>query len=227
MHRPLISQVFKTSVMLLFFGLIIISCRHETGEQANRGEEDRYWESENFHPKVLEQRDDPVLHKWSQFYQQVDTAFRLAAFVPDDSVTVSPMKGTIKSVNDPDFDPLYSEFLIYAPDNSRYIDIDSYLWRLNASGDLDFEVDQEINLVDVETDSITRVGFLGPSYRIEEVVWLDESHILLLGNQEGNQPYLQQLDLNTFQGRIFRYPTKIHSKKDYYLQRIQSLLKKK
>lgn len=223
MQRSFTPQAFKTYLVLFFFGLVIISCRNEKN---NQEEPNSYSESEYLQPEELEQLDDTVLHRWSQFYQQEDTAFRLSAFVPGDSVTVSPMKGTIKTVNDPGFDPLYSEFLIYSPDNRRYIDFDSYLWHLNANGDPDFEVDQEINLVDVQTDSVTRIGFLGPSYRIEDVIWLDESRVLLLGNQEGNQPYLQQLDLTTFEGIVFRYPTKIHSENEYHLQRIQSLLRK-
>ena len=103
--------------------------------------------------------------------------------------------------------------------------MDSYLWSLGKEDNIDFSVDQEINLVDLKTDSVTRIAFFGPSYRVEEVVWLDNQRVLLLGIGDGNQPFVQQIDLNALSGRVYTYPDSIDIQDQYLEQRIQSRLK--
>lgn len=214
-------------LFILCCSLSFLACQNQSTEQSESVESgDAESEDEFFLSEVLTDRKDSTLLRWSHFYQTQDSIFELSAFVPEDSVHVSPMKGTVKAISDPAFHAVYTPFLIFSPDSSRYIDIDSYLWTLDAYGDPSFEADQEINLIDMKTDSVTRVGFLGPSLRIEEVIWLDDTNLVLLGNQDGDRPFIQKLNLETFAGRKYLYPRRIHRDGDYIERRIRHHLRK-
>lgn len=219
-----ITSTFLFSALVLMF--LMQSCRHQNpkDEQSDAEQDDASSVEQLDQPSWIKKPDSAFL-TWQRFYQEHDSNFRSSRFTAKDSLRISPIQGTVKTIHDRDFDPVYANFLVYAPDSSRYIDMDSYLWSLGKEDNIDFSVDQEINLVDLKTDSVTRIAFFGPSYRVEEVVWLDNQRVLLLGIGDGNQPFVQQIDLNALSGRVYTYPDSIDIQDPYLEQRIQSRLK--
>ncbi|MVZ60870.1 hypothetical protein [Sphingobacterium humi] len=218
------SHVFTriSSISLgLFLIFSILACQNNRQEQNNHSSSE---EPDSNKVLSLQQQWDTLsdgnLTDWKQYYQQYDSSFHLAHFQAGDSIHINPMKATAKASYDPDFNPIYTSFLIYAPSKNKYIDIDSYFWFPDEKGEPAFEADQEVSLVDLEQKSSTRISFSGPSERIEQVTWLNEQEVLLLGINYEKQPYIQHLNLKTNHGRLYHYPSSIPGTHDYLLNRI-------
>jgi hypothetical protein len=97
-----------------------------------------------------------------------------AAFVPDTNYFSS-----------------YGQFFKYAPDSSKFIDLDSYniSIRKNKEGKLigsDQEPETEISLIDLKKKEKLRLLFMGPGNSIEDAAWIDNDNLILIGYMEND-----------------------------------------
>lgn len=169
-----------------------------------------------------------TLHNWEKYYQtEIDSLFSLEHFVYESKSDISKMEGTIYGIFDEQFNPIYTDFLIYSPDRKKYIDIDSYQWSVDKlTNKLMFDVDQEINLVDIPNEKVWRIGFLGPSYWVEDAFWQSDSIVMLLQNSYDQVPFIHKINIETGKQTTFVYKDTLRKKSDYVIQRIQKILKR-
>jgi hypothetical protein len=128
--------------------------------------------------------------------------FKLTKFWREDSPlvrTFEPTRGYYET---------YGPFLVYSPDSTHFIDLDSYnvQIRKTSNGKLAGNAqgpDTEVSLVDRNNKKRIRLLFFGPGGSIEDAKWIDNETLLLIGTVEG----IKDGELNA---GIFRYhiPTK-------------------
>jgi hypothetical protein len=152
---------------------------------------------------------DPTLQNWLSYYQKIYSEVKLGSFKFTSSDSLRITSGHILGNYDPDFDPVYSNFLIHSEDQKKYIDIDSYLWSIGDDGAVLFSADQEINLVDIDNKSVSRVAFRGPSQWVEDAFWQNDETVVLLENNYDYQPVITVLNLKTKRRLTFRCNDKI------------------
>jgi|SRR5690554_2266881 len=199
--------------LLLIICFLILSC-NEDKKQENRIDES------------IEHVKHPDLAQWINYYQtEIDSSFLVSKFIFEAETTITKTEGSATPRFDKSFDKIYSDFLIYSPNQKKYIDIDSYQWSLNtATNEPMFEVDQEITLVDLESEKVWRIGFLGPSYVVENALWQNDSIVLLLQNSYDQVPSIQKVNVNTFSKSTYIYNDTLAKKSDYRIKRINKIL---
>lgn len=165
------------------------------------------------------------LKKWEEYYQRMDENFDLRKFEFQNSSALTIMKGSIPGKLDSKFDSIYHSFLIFNPDKSQYIDMDSYHWKLSEEGELLFNADQEINLVDLKDSTVTRIAFRGPSFTVEDAFWESSHRIILLEGTYENSPNISLIDLDEKQIYSYTYPDTLPGKSNYKTERIRQKLK--
>jgi hypothetical protein len=111
--------------------------------------------------------------EWKNFelvrFWKVDDAARSEKFLPEKN-----------------YYQAYGSFLKYAPDSSRFIDLDSYNIdiRRNKDGKLigyEQGPDVEVSLIDLNKKEKKRLLFLGPGNSVEDATWIDNDNLLLIG----------------------------------------------
>ncbi len=154
----------------------------------------------------IKPEDHENLVEWMAYYQERENTFSLGRFEKDrEKYSKHFMKGSVSGTFDDAFNPIYEPFLVYRKDRKQYIDLDSYAWELDEN-ELDFDVDQEINWVDVEKKTVTRIGFTGPGFTIENAFWKNDSVAVLLGRglfDEGPKLFINEINLVTQTGKLF------------------------
>lgn len=148
----------------------------------------------NLQPE-LENNTNSNLKAWVNYYTQDGNSFSLAKFELKNTDTIHFLPGTIIPAYESDFDTVYKPYLFYSPDRSKYIDIDSYWWRIGDNDKIGFEPDQEIDLVNLKTKEVSRIKFFGPSEWVETVVWETNDIVYLLENTIYNVPVISKIDL--------------------------------
>lgn len=118
--------------------------------------------------------------------------------------------GTIYGDFDKEFNKNHIEFLINSPDNSQYIDLDSYTreFELNEKNQLIWigdEVDQEINWVNRKNNEIKRIAFCGATSSVEDAKWLNNSTVGLYGINDNNL-CITIIDLKNQDYKLFCHP---------------------
>ncbi|UZR93915.1 hypothetical protein [Chondrinema litorale] len=151
------------------------------------------------------------LKEWTEYYQTLDASFDLAKFQFQNLDTIRDIEGTVAGTFDESFKEIYNDFLIYSPDKKRYLDIDSYYWQ-EENGNAVFSPDQEINLVDIEKETVTRVAFNGPSLTVESAFWIDNQTFFLLENsvEDGSSPFIAEFDLANELIKYYQYSDSVH-----------------
>ena len=137
-----------------------------------------------------------TLAKWMKYYQELEPNFQLIYFEFESVDSLQLMQGNVFGNFDKNFDPIYSDFIVHRTDKKQYVDFDSYQWTLDENETPLFSPDQEINLIDQENQTVTRIGFRGPSQWVEDAFWENDSTIVLLENSYEKQPIISKLDLS-------------------------------
>ncbi len=162
------------------------------------------------------------LDKWLKYYGLTQEAF----------VDSSPM--TEEKLYSVDYDylsdtnDLYRDFFIFSPDSAHFIDLDSYslalerdsLGQLVSDGS---EVDTETALIDIKGKRRIRVLFCGTACWPEEIQWINDDFVYILGFSEGidgeavvNYPTIWMYEIsNSFFQEIRAEKTIDTSKRDY------------
>jgi hypothetical protein len=112
-------------------------------------------------------------------------SFQLTRFWKEDSMFTRPF------IPQPDFYRKYGSLLIYSPDSTRFIDLDSYNIdiEINANGErigLPQGPDTEVSLVDLPEKIKTRLLFVGPGNSVEDASWLDNENLVLLTSADNH-----------------------------------------
>lgn len=146
-------------------------------------------------PSIRSLEEIPTMNNWLNFYKIHNPEFSLGNFELQKTEKLETMTGSVSGKFDPEFDSTYEPFLIYNPSKTFYIDLDSYHWTLDGEGNPMFEADQEVNLVNLNDQSVSRIAFYGPSYWAEDAFWLTDSVFVILVNNDENLPGFQLFNL--------------------------------
>lgn len=136
-----------------------------------------------------------TLKNWLEFYKNAQTPINLSNFTLKPNRKLELKEGHIKANYEPGFDSTYEPFLIYNPSKTMYLDIDSYNWFLDKEGVAQFDADSEINLVNLNDKTVSRIAFYGPSSWVDDAFWMSDSVFVLLENNYENLPSLQVYNL--------------------------------
>ena len=169
-----------------------------------------------------------VFQKWASYYQQFDPDFSWENFNKKETDSLQILPGSVLPVWHPDFKSYYRPLLIYSPDSSHYIDIDSYLWFVideNASDpEIGYSPDQEINLINFNDSTVNRIAFRGPNQRVEEALWLDKQTISLLENNENGIPMISIIKIEQQMVNYYEYPDSVTTTSGYWQKRIEKAI---
>ncbi len=83
--------------------------------------------------------------------------------------------------------------------------MDSYNWFVDDNNIAGFEIDQEINWVNIEEKKIYRIVFRGSSEWVEDVFWKNDSVVFLLENNYYKCPKITSINLSSGEGQQFVY----------------------
>lgn len=145
---------------------------------------------------VIPVESSKIYRQWIQYYKTNDTTFSIDKFKLESVDSLRSISGNVYGVFDEEFDSIYSNFLVYKSDKKQYVDFDSYQWSLDENKVPVFSPDQEVNLVDIEDKTVTRIGFRGPSQWVENIFWENDSTIVFLENINRKQLVISKINLN-------------------------------
>lgn len=216
-----INKMKSSHFVISMFLLLSCGDKKETVSQAQSAKKVEKINSKNFHSDNNE-----TLKNWLDYYKTFDPDFNLDNFEFESESSFGKTAGNIYGIYDKEFNNLYSDFLIYSPDRKKYIDIDSNHWILDEDGNPGFEVDQEINLVDIPYKKIEKIKFYGSSNWVEDAYWKDDHTIVLLENSDDQKPAITQMDVNSQKSMSYKYKSPLKNISEYSMQRILAKLKK-
>lgn len=217
----------KTKLLTVFILIFCFSCKQKDEENSKMEIETKPTQSisENESEAVLKDTHSK-LENWEAYYKKLDANFDVNKFKFDDNYKLESLSGNVPAVYDEDFDENYEPFLIYNSTKEMYIDMDSYSMTIEGD-EVYFEPDQEINVVNIPKKTVTRIGFYGPSYWVEDAYWKNDHTVILLENNYDKVPMIVEIDLNSNEVNRYVYSDTLKSNSDYAKQRIQKIQKKK
>ena len=171
----------------------------------------------------VNQYSQEVFNSWLDYYKNEINNFDSSKFEKEKPFKIVRAKSDLTPVWDEKFDSIYKDFLIYNPDSTKYIDFDSYKWKLNNKKDLQIGPDQEIVLVNIPEKKVERLLFYGPSYWVENAYFKNDSIIVLMENSSEGKPGYQEINLNTNTSQYYIYPEKVKNPEKYLKNRILSV----
>lgn len=172
----------------------------------------------------INENSNKTLKNWIDFYKSLDSTFSIDGFSLEESNTLTFIEGHVLGNYDKDFDTIYSNFIVFSPDKKKYIDFDSYQWTIDEKNEVQFTVDQEINLIDIENKTIQRIAFFGSSRWVENTFWENDSIVYLLENSDENLVRISKIDIISKEISTYKYQYKLNSKSEYSEIRIKSKL---
>ncbi len=201
----------KTIIYILVFTFSLASCTHRKSQnsEVQKGENpDKLMELKSLNPA------------WYKYYSKKIKHFKYENFQLENKWNEKELiTGNIRGDFDSSFDKSSSQFLINSPDNSEYIDLDSYLYviKKNEKSELicaDMDVDQEINWVNRKTKQIKRISFVGPDSRFEDAKWINNSTIALFG-VDNKKLFITIIDLKNLDYKSYSYRDTLTEKSQY------------
>lgn len=169
---------------------------------------------------TINNKRDKHLVDWLSYYQNEDSTFSLESFKFESIDTLQFMQGSVKGSFDEGYDSIYNDYLVLNAFKDQYIDFDSYQWSLDENKKPMYSPDQEINWVDINKKTVTRIGFLGPSQWVEDAFWENKSTVVLLENSDENVLRIIKIDLNRKIATTFKYDSSLKSKSKYATKRL-------
>ncbi len=167
---------------------------------------------------------NPVLLGWVKYYKEfLSKNFAIKNFIFDEEFKINRQKGNVYANFQKEFDKIYKPFLIYSPQKTQYIDIDSYSWQLDdlEMKNVSFNPDQEVNLVDLKAKKIERIMFFGPSQWMEDAFWIDENSLILLGNDTDFNPKIMIANFVTNIIQVYKYRINLKESSEYSDERLR------
>src|SRR5690606_6207670 len=162
----------KTKKIFIFLTILIsVACNNKSSEIEK--EENFKIEKESYKTS-FKTTTNTTLENWLAYYKNnIDSTFTINKFNLTNESEFSKIQGNVFGIFDKEFDEIYTDFLIYSPNKQNYVDIDSYQWSLDEENksELLFEIDQEINLINIPNKKIERIGFRGSMGWVEDAYW--------------------------------------------------------
>lgn len=201
---------FRKFFLVSILSFIVISCGDKKEEPVS-AEPLEEVDSLNSDNSALSFEENTTMKGWLDFYKKENPNMGLSNFELQNTEKLETMEGSVKATFDAEFDSVYKPFLIYNSSKTMYIDLDSYNWVLDDDGTAMFEADQEVNLINLNDKSVTRIGFYGPSHWAEDAFWMSDSVFVLLENNDQNETSFQLINLgeNTISSYINTQPLEI------------------
>jgi hypothetical protein len=166
-----------------------------------------------------------TLLSWTNYYKEfLDKDFDVKNFSLDNQTPIAKTKGTIYGTFDKEFDKIYAPFLIYSPNKKQYLDIDSNYWFIDniEMKTVSYEVDQQINLVNIESKEIERIGFRGTTQWVEDAFWINDSTIIFLEDTSSEfKPIINLIDLSKNTIKTFIYNKNLKQTSGYSEERLR------
>ncbi len=209
----------KLLTLLLITFFIITAC--------NRPNKEKVHVTQSSLPEIANEK---VFEDWANYYRQFDPQFSWKKFEKEETDSLQILAGSVSPVWHSDFKDYYRPLLIFSPDSTRYIDIDSYLWFIvneNAPDpEIGYSPDQEVNLINLKDSSVNRIAFRGPNQRVEDAFWIGAQTISLVENNQEGKPMVTIIDLqkNTF--TYYQYPDSVTTTNGYWQKRIKKAIDK-
>lgn len=166
---------------------------------------------------------DKAFNVWLDYYKQLNSKFDVSKFKKEKPYKIQREKANIAPIWDVNFNPIYKDFLIYNPDSTQYIDIDSYKWNIDKDKQIHIGADQEVVLVNIPKKKVQRIIFYGPSFWVESAYFKNDSTIVLLENSTDKKPGYQEINLNTDSAQYYIYPESFKNPSEYLKNRILSI----
>ncbi|WP_310557504.1 hypothetical protein [Flavobacterium sp.] len=166
----------------------------------------------------------PILLGWINYYKEfLSKDFAIKNFIFDEEIKLTRLKGTVYGSFDKNFDKIYEPFLIYSPQKTQYIDIDSNTWQVEDSEmkNVTFNPDQVINLVDLKSKKIEKIMFVGPSQWVEDAFWINEESLILLGNDTDFNPKVMIVDFISNKFKVYKYKINLKEPSEYSDERLR------
>lgn len=164
-----------------------------------------------------------TFQKWVNYYVSLDSGFYQNTFKLESTTNLNLESGNIFGTFDKEFNSIYAPFLVYSPNKEQYVDFDSYHWSLEGKTP-QFEIDQEINLVNVKNKTIKRIGFRGSNELVEDAYWKNDSTVVLLENMNSTTPRISLINLTAQTSFIYTSSCTLNPKSEYSSIRIQNKL---
>lgn len=208
------NNTMKKTILFLL-PLLFLSCSEDKQREQNTNA------SNTSQPKTF-QDTHPVFKRWKSYYQLNQPAN--VEFLATDTSQIPVINGSVLPTYNKAFDSVYLPFLVYSPDKTRYIDFDSYQWFLEK-GEPQFNVDQEIDLVDVKNKTVRRLAFRGPSAVVEEVYWKDNNTVVLLEIFDGKKLVVSEVNLKKKRIISYEINATVKATSNYFEERFNRLIK--
>lgn len=199
--------------------IIMMSCTNRSNEKAEKVDSIEYLSELSQHEKF---------QQWVDYYKQFDSQFSWEKFEKREIDSLEILPGSVTPIWHPAFEQYYQPLLIFSPDSTRYLDIDSYLWfvidKNSPNPEIGYSPDQEVNLVIFEDSTVNRIAFRGPSQRVEDAVWLDKQAVALLENNEEGRPMVSIIELNHQTVQYYEFPDSVTTAKGYWNNRVDKAM---
>ena len=196
-----------------------MSCTNRSNEKTEKVDSNGYLSELNQHE---------TFQQWVDYYEQFDTQFGWEKFEKRETDSLELLPGSVTPMWHPEFENYYQPLLIFSPDSSRYLDIDSYLWfvidKHSPNPEIGYSPDQEVNLVILKDSTVNRIAFRGPSQRVEDAIWLDKHAVALLENNEEGRPMISIIELNHQMVQYYEFPDSVTTARGYWDNRINKAL---
>lgn len=213
----------KNRIYIYVILILFVSCNDSNKKETQITEIEQTESNVTIQRLDLEKNSNLKLSDWVDYYHKLEPKFSLENFEFNSKDTLNIMQGSVVGNYDTNFDSVYSDFLIYRNDKEKYVDFDSYSWSLDENDELMFSPDQEINLIDIKNKTVNRIAFRGPSHRVENVFWQNDSTIVLLENNDEKQPNISKIDINKKSVTTFVYRDTLNFNSEYTKLRFEKL----
>ncbi|WP_300673180.1 hypothetical protein [Soonwooa sp.] len=163
---------------------------------------------------------DSVYKNWIAYYVNHDKHFRPDAIknLGESDFDADREGGTVP-VYEADFDKIYTPFLIYNPSRTRYLDFEN--WVLDDDGNAGFDVDQELNLVDLKTKKVKKIAFYGSYYWVEDAYWKNDDVFVTLENNYDHVLNKSEYNLKTHKMTNYQFVDTLNFVSEYTQERLK------
>jgi len=211
----------KTKKIFIFLTILIsVACNNKSSEIEK--EENFKIEKESYKTS-FKTTTNTTLENWLAYYKNnIDSTFTINKFNLTNESEFSKIQGNVFGIFDKEFDEIYTDFLIYSPNKQNYVDIDSYQWSLDEENksELLFEIDQEINLINIPNKKIERIGFRGSMGWVEDAYWKNDSIIVLLEITTDKVPTITEMNIYSNKSATFTYQDTLKTMSNFSTKRI-------
>lgn len=163
-----------------------------------------------------------ILLDWSNYHESLDSSFSIDGFFLEYADTLNFIQGNVFGIFDKEFDKIYNDFIVYSPDKKRYIDFDSYQWTMNEDNTVLFSPDQEINLIDIKKQTVTRIGFNGPLKWVDNAFWENDTTVVLLENSSEKELRISKINIVNKSQKTYKYRDTLNHNSKYSELRLRN-----